>query len=293
MKTQEVARRCDNAACPTRGRWRRFWRGPVPGISLGQLWYCSPACLEPVLAEKVTRLVSAAYPRTVKEHRVPLGLVLVSLGLVSQEDIQRALRAKREAGSGRVGDWLLELGVATEQEIATALGAQWSCPIFPLENHRRYLECAGLVPLALMETFRMVPAHYLPDSHFLYVAFAEGVDYTVLYALEQMFACRTEPCVATQSGLTKALLEIRRQPRPPETVHENLDGVPEVTAEILNGVAAARATKLQVVGCAEYVWARLESNGGPHNLLFHVLAKAPQFYDISRLRRPSLLPSSA
>ena len=141
---------------------------------------------------------------------------MLSRGLVDNEQLKKALKAQKESGSGRVGEWLRHIGAVSEEQVTQILGLQWSIPVFPLNQSRRFLECAHLVPFPLLEVAEMVPVHHIPTSQHLYVAFVDRVNYSALYAVEKMLECHTEPCLAVQSQVLQALNELRGRPRPVE-----------------------------------------------------------------------------
>ena len=45
----------------------------------------------------------------------------------------------------------------------------------------------------------MIPVDYVDSPATLHIAFGEGIDYGVLYAIEQMVGCHTESCMAVPS----------------------------------------------------------------------------------------------
>ena len=202
----KLGRRCANPNCPLpRSVWRTLLK-PPRGVFLHEQWLCSPECLGQVLEQSLVPVIeSTRANRETQSHRFPLGLLMHSLGLVTKECLQSALQAQREAGQGRVGDWLRHQGVVTEPQITQALAVQWSLPIYPLDRWERLLNWAHLLPLGLLHSFQMLPVHYLPASGLLHVAFSKRVDYTALYAIEQMLEFRTQPCVAQESQVEKAL----------------------------------------------------------------------------------------
>jgi hypothetical protein len=265
---------CEFPNCSKHPSPWRVLAGERQGIRLQGRWYCGPECFEKAARELYSQMLPAARRRQSKRHRVPLGLMLFSLGAISQPALQGALQAQKDSGSGRIGEWLRQAGAVSEAQVTTALAMQWSCPVFPLESHRRFLDCAQLIPIALLESARMVPVHYLPSSKFLYMAFAESIDHTTLYGVEQMLDCRTEPCVASESSLQRALEELRQEPRPPEVVFDSVVDPHEMASTARSYALQLGADDARIVCCGEYIWTRLESKGQVNNLLFQVVARA-------------------
>jgi hypothetical protein len=221
----------------------------------------------------LNHLLPETHARQQPRHRVPLGLLLLSKGVIDDHTLRAALNAQQESGQGRLGDWLRRLGAATEDQITKALSVQWSCPVFPLEKHPRFLECAGLVPLPILEAARMALAHYQPKSGSLYVAFADGIDHSALRALEQMFDCRTEACIARESALRQALQQIRNFSRPPEIVIDRLGDPVEIAHEVCRYAEDSKTNEVRVVSCDDYIWARLGGTDKPTSLLFRITGR--------------------
>src|ERR1700739_4001994 len=71
-------------------------------------WACSEGCWSAMLLERVEREIGAGEPGEflIHRHRVPLGLLLLSLGWITADQLQKALESQRAAKQGRIGDWL-------------------------------------------------------------------------------------------------------------------------------------------------------------------------------------------
>lgn len=269
-RMRESFPQCESTVCARRASvWRRL-SGERQGVHLNGHWYCSVECFETAAADVFARVLPGSRRSEAKRHRVPLGLVMFSLGMVSHDHLQAALQAQRTARTGRVGEWLRQSGVVTEAQVTAALAAQWSRPVFPLEGRDRYLECAKLIPAPLLESARMVPVHHLPASKVLHIAFAQSIDYTSLYGIEQMLDVRTEPCLAQESTLTRALETLRGQQRPAEILFDSVDDPREMGATARSYATQLGAEAVKIVSCGEYIWTRIESRGQTHNLLFQI-----------------------
>ena len=268
--------RCANPLCPQkRSVWRTILK-PSRGVFLHKQWLCSPECLNQALGQFLTPVIETTRAnRETRSHRFPLGLVMHSLGLVSKESLQSALHAQREAGQGRVGDWLRRQGVVTEPQITQALAAQWSLPVYPLDRWERLLNWAHLLPIGLLFSFQMLPVHYLPASGLLYVAFSSRVDYTALYAIEQMLQFRTQPCVAQESHIEKALEALHSRPDWKDTRISGPLEPSRISGATLQEVIKYGAREVRVAGCADNVWIRLSAIDQVRDLLFQSRAEHP------------------
>jgi hypothetical protein len=66
---------------------------------------------------------SGGGPQETSSH--PIGLLLLSRGAITDEQLKRALLLQREKGSGKIGKFLREIRAASEQDITEGLAAQW------------------------------------------------------------------------------------------------------------------------------------------------------------------------
>jgi hypothetical protein len=203
---------------------------------------------------------------------------MLSRGCVDNEQLRKALKAQKDSGSGRVGEWLRHIGAATEEQVTHALGSQWSIPVFPLNQTRQYLECAHLIPLPLLEAVEMVPVHYIATSHHLYVAFVDRINHTALYSVEKMLECRTEPCLALQSHVRQALEELRRRPRPAEIALDNVSEPRDMAKITLSYASRLGADGVRISGFSGFIWTRIFSPSGSSDVLFRVRRDRPEAY---------------
>ncbi|MGH9350854.1 MAG: hypothetical protein ACRD2G_01620 [Terriglobia bacterium] len=273
---QSISHRCENAQCPrARIAWLWRWRRP-PGIRLNDAWYCSLECFEQGALELFSQLnLKASRGRAIR-YRLPLGLLLLSKGLISAEHLQDALKAQKESQKGRLGDWLRQHGILTEEQLTGALGVQWGLPVFHLAQSSGFAECAAMAPVHLMEASRMALVHYMPTSRNLYVAFSDGIDFAALRALEQMIECSTQPCVIGETEMEEALDAMRRMPRPSETVLDG-DCAPKSLATTTREWAESnKADQVRAVVASESLWVRLESSSLTGHLLFKLPEAVPE-----------------
>jgi hypothetical protein len=249
----------------------------VRGHSLDGHWYCSPACFEQALAFAIGQILPGTAQPPAAAHRVPLGLMMLSRGFVDNEQLKRALKAQKDSGSGRVGEWLRHIGAVSEEQVTQILGLQWSIPVFPLNQSRRYLECAHLVPYPLLEVAEMVPVHYLANSQILYMAFVDRVNHSALYALEKMLACHTEPCLASQSQVLQALKDLGGRHRPVDILADSVSDPWEIANTISTHAVGLGAVDVRISGFCGFLWARILSPSGYTDVLVQAQRNRPEF----------------
>ena len=187
--TQVKRRLCGNAACAT--GWTVPWRSRRRPIFEG-LWGCSGRCVLAMVRAAVRRELGDGTPSAVvpHRHRVPLGLVMLAQGWITQSQLRKALDAQREHGRGRIGDWLIaECGVESER-VTRALSVQWSCPVLTTEGFSPEA-MALVIPRLFVEEFGFLPLR-VAGSRILYLGFEDRLDASAGLAMEEMTELKTE-----------------------------------------------------------------------------------------------------
>jgi hypothetical protein len=149
---------------------------------------------------------------------------------------------------------------------------QWVLPVYPLEKREENLDCAHLVPFSLLHAFHMLPVHRSPTSGVLHVAFSSRVDYTALYAIEQMLEWRTEPCVAQESYIERVLERLRQEGGSTDIPIVGPMEPSVISRATLQEVLKFGTQEVRVVGCANNIWVRLHAPNQARDLLFHPAA---------------------
>ena len=227
--------------------------------------YCS-VCLPQALAQRFATCHPALAPARRSAHRIPLGLVLISRGWLTPEQLRAGLERQRHRG-GKLGESLRALGYVHEEEITAGLATQWACPVlyfraFVAERHLRR------VPLRLQELHSMLPVHYSEPAAILVLAFSNGVDYSVTQAVAGMLGCRIEPCLASETEVRRNLQALQGLDRAAEITFERIREAGEKSAITESYVERWGARRVRVAACGTSVWARLERPGQILDLVF-------------------------
>lgn len=257
----------------TRRMWQRisWWNGR---IRLRGSSYCAPQCFESAARKYFSAACTPVVAVSPVRHRIPLGLLMLSRGEVTYPQLRAALEAQRGSPYHRIGEWLEKLGFASEQQITTALGLQWACPVLAWRTAHDS-GCGRILPYRLLEHFRMLPVQFVSSIRTFYVAFCDGIDYTALYAIEQMLDCRTEACLISRSSMDGELERMGHEARDGDLLFESWHDAAAM-AHITCGYARnLGADEVRIAGCGEYIWVRLEAGCDVTNLLFRLPAAMP------------------
>lgn len=186
---------CANPSC--RSSWLRVWRSrPGPVFEGG--WCCSAECtIAQVWAALKREPDRVQCTQEMHRHRLPLGLVMLEQGWITQAQLRRALDAQRAAGRGRLGYWLMQREGIREELVTKALALQWSCPVLPLEARARE-GLAVYVPRLFVDAFGALPLR-LAANKVLYLGFEERLDPVLSLAIERMTGLRVESGLVPES----------------------------------------------------------------------------------------------
>jgi Type II secretion system (T2SS), protein E, N-terminal domain len=258
------ASRCGYCGCvQSRSPWRGMG-GQSRGVRMQGERYCRTECMELALVEVLGRAQAAPQSSSPASHRIPLGLLLLSRQQLTAVQLRTALEAQREAVRGknqsrkRIGAWLQELGFSTEQQVTAALARQWCCPVLRAPPMAIAASRFPPIPTLLLESFQMIPVELVGANGTLLMAFSEGIDYTVLYAIERMLGYHTEACLVCPSTLRKSLQALAGRRGASDVVFERTEDAGECARIIVNYSAKVQAEEVRVARCGEHLWVRLE-----------------------------------
>lgn len=255
---------CDSVRL--RSRWQRMHRRSS-GVYLQGRRYCGTECLRQALLDLIGQTRPAPRRAAISSHRVPLGLLLLSRQQLSAEQLRSALEAQRNAGSGKIGEWLQQLGFATELDVTAALARQWGCPQLRCDPANLLVDHCPAIPLPLLESFQMIPVEPVESKRSLLIAFSGGIDHTALYAIERMLGYHTEACLVTASTLRQGLLALAGIRVSDDVVFDRVED--SECAQIIGSYAARLAAReIRLARCGKHLWARFErAEGHPLNIV--------------------------
>jgi hypothetical protein len=127
---------------------------------------------------------------TEHRHRMPLGLILLAQGLITQAQLEHALDRQRRAGEGRIGRWLTQECGLDPRCITRGLGVQWGCPVLSMEGFDAG-RMALAVPRLLVEQTGLLPLR-IAGGRTLQLAFADRPDASAALAVERMSGLKVE-----------------------------------------------------------------------------------------------------
>jgi hypothetical protein len=251
----ELIGRCANQECAS--GWLHLFRKRSRPAFEGQ-WVCSRECMEMLIRSAIRReLEGRGSPPAAHSHRIPLGLLMLEKGWITPGQLRKALEAQRNAGSGRVGEWLVRQHATTETMVTRALSLQWSCPALSLDS-RTMEPSTTVMPRLFLDAFGVVPLS-VPSGKLLYLGFEEALDPVLALALERATGAHVESGIMQTTVFKKVLAGLLQCEFPAVQLCEANSEFP--AAQLLaKAIERNEPIDSRLVRVHDFLWLRMNSS---------------------------------
>ncbi len=131
-----------------------------------------------------------------------IGEILVELGIVSDDDVGRALALQRETGK-KLGDVLLSEGIVAPRDLLRALAVQFDLEFVDLSERKIDIDLAQQIPAQLARHHRALPVWRRGDK--IVVAMANPVDVLALDDIRDSLRRPVLPVMADSEQIMAAI----------------------------------------------------------------------------------------
>ena len=131
-----------------------------------------------------------------------LGELLIERKIIKESELQKALQIQKEKG-GLIGNILVLLGFATEEQIAQALTTQYGFPYLPLKNYEIDPEIVKLIPRNVADQYALIAIDKVGNS--LTVAMANPLNLHAIEDIELITNCKVQTFVSTQTDIKETI----------------------------------------------------------------------------------------
>ncbi|MBN1405188.1 MAG: hypothetical protein JW946_01560 [Candidatus Omnitrophica bacterium] len=131
-----------------------------------------------------------------------LGELLVERRIIKESELQKALQIQKEKG-GLLGNILVLLGFATEEQIAQALTTQYGFPYLPLKNYEIDPVVVKLIPRNVSEQYCLIAIDKIGNS--LTVAMSNPLNLHAIEDIELITNCKVQTFVSTQTDIKETI----------------------------------------------------------------------------------------
>lgn len=137
-----------------------------------------------------------------------MGELLIERGLISQHQLEKALAQQQNKG-GLIGEILVELGFAREEDIAQALTAQYGFPYLPLSNYDINTDVLNIIPGRVARQYLLIPIDKIGNN--LTIAMSNPLNIQAVEDVELLSGCSVQTFVSTSSDVKKAILKYYKE----------------------------------------------------------------------------------
>jgi len=138
--------------------------------------------------------------QTAVENKTRLGQVLLARGVVTAEQIEKALAEQREKGHRKLlGELLVEMGYCTENQIASALAEAYDVPYAQVSPKICDVKAIELLPREFLEEHAVLPLFKVGDV--LTVAVSEPTNVFLIDEIERISGCKVQVVCSTAKDI--------------------------------------------------------------------------------------------
>ena len=133
-----------------------------------------------------------------------LGELLMERGLISKQQLDEALALQKDKG-GLIGEILVDLGFAKEEDIAKTLTAQYGFPYLPLSNYEVDSQIINIIPGRVARQYLLIPIDKIGEN--LTIAMSNPLNTHAIEDVELLSNCNVLVFVSTSSDIKKAIIK--------------------------------------------------------------------------------------
>jgi type IV pilus assembly protein PilB len=138
------------------------------------------------------------------ENKMQLGQLLLARGIVTAEQIEKALTEQKEKGHRKLlGELLVEMNYCTENQIASALAEAYSVPYAQVSPKICDAKTLEILPREFLEEHTVLPLFKVYDV--LTVAVSEPTNVFLMDEIERISGCKVQVVCATTKDIKATL----------------------------------------------------------------------------------------
>jgi len=131
-----------------------------------------------------------------------LGELLVERGIINEAQLEKALKVQKEKG-GLIGQVLVLLGFAKEEEIAQALTVQYGFPYLPLECYEINTDAIKMIPENVAVQYNLIAIDKIGDL--LTISMSNPLNFQAVEDIEMLTKCKVQVFVSTMTDIANAI----------------------------------------------------------------------------------------
>ena len=165
------------------------------------------------------------------KQKIRLGDLLVSKGLITEDEIQKALERQKELKAQgqykRLGEILVELGFIEEKTLLKALSEQLDVDFIDLYSEKIDYDLLTSFPINLLEENLVLP--YKMDDNFIYIATADPLNYDVFEMIERLVNKPSKIYIALSKDILSIIENVKKYLQARELIKQIREDLNETT----------------------------------------------------------------
>ena len=131
-----------------------------------------------------------------------LGELLLEKGIINEAQLEKALKIQKEKG-GLIGQILVMLGYAKEEEIAQVLTVQYGFPYLPLESYEIGNDVIKLIPENVAKQYNLIAIDRI--GSLLTISMSNPLNVQAVEDIEMLTGCKIQVFISTMSDVNNAI----------------------------------------------------------------------------------------
>jgi type IV pilus assembly protein PilB len=131
-----------------------------------------------------------------------LGELLLEKGIISQIQLDKALKIQKEKG-GLIGQIFVMLGYVKEEEIAQVLTVQYGFPYLPLESYEISADMIKLIPENVAKQYNLIAIDKI--GNLLTISMSNPLNIQAAEDIEMLSGCKVQVFISTMTDITNAI----------------------------------------------------------------------------------------
>lgn len=131
-----------------------------------------------------------------------LGELLLEKGIINEVQLEKALKIQKEKG-GLIGQILVMLGYAKEDEIAQVLTVQYGFPYLPLESYDISPEVIKLIPENVAKQYNLIAIDRI--GNLLTISMSNPLNSQAIEDIEVLTGSKIQVFISTMTDINNAI----------------------------------------------------------------------------------------
>lgn len=131
-----------------------------------------------------------------------LGELLFEKGIISQAQLDKALKIQKEKG-GLIGQIIVALGYVKEEEIAQVLTVQYGFPYLPLESYEISEDMIKLIPENVAKQYNLIAIDKI--GSLLTISMSNPLNAQAVEDIEMLSGCKVQVFISTMTDIANAI----------------------------------------------------------------------------------------